>query len=202
MKFSTATIIMFIGISLNAQDYAEINDAFKESYTYETNGEYSRAVEQMKMVYQEDNYAINLRLGWLNYLNGQFTESIAFYQKAIGLKPYAIEPRFGIVYPASALGNWNQVKEQYTKILEVDPQNSTANYRMSSIHYGNEDYQEALKYIEKVINLYPFDYDSMILYGWVNLKLGKYREAEVAFKQALNYKPGDESALEGLSAIK
>jgi tetratricopeptide (TPR) repeat protein len=73
---------------------------------------------------------------------------------------------------------------------------------MGSIYYGRKDYAKSEKYLEKVINLYPFDYDSMILYAWTNFKLGKLREAQVMFNKVLLNKPKDISATEGLSLIK
>ena len=53
---------------------------------------------------------------------GQFSESLGYYNKAIDLMPYAIEPRLGVVLPASSLGNWDMVIGQYMKILSIDPQ--------------------------------------------------------------------------------
>ena len=197
-------VFLFLSTSLivSSQSFDEIKEAFSESYKYETEGKYTDAIEELKKVHQEDNYPINLRLGWLNYSNGNFTEAISYYNKAIRLKPYSIEPRFGLVYPASAVGNWNQVKEQYVKILEIDPNNTVANYRMGMIFYGNEDFETAFVYFQKVVNLYPFDYDSLLMYAWTNFKLGKLREAEVLFKQVLLYDTTNESAMEGLSLIK
>ncbi len=183
-------------------NYTPLQEAFSRSQEFEGRGNFTDAISSMKSIYQEDSYEINLRLGWVTYLNGSFTESAAYYQKAVKLKPYAIEPKFGYVYPASALGNWDQVISQYNDILTIDPQNTLANYRMGSIYYGRKDYTKAEKYLEKVINLYPFDYDSMILFAWVNYKLGKLREAQVMFNKVLLHKPKDTSALEGLSLIK
>jgi tetratricopeptide (TPR) repeat protein len=73
---------------------------------------------------------------------------------------------------------------------------------MGSIYYGRKDFVKAEKYLEKVVNLYPFDYDSMVLYAWTNLKLGKTREAQVLFNKVLLIRPKDVSALEGLALIK
>lgn len=187
---------------LNAQDYQALQDAFSRSHAYEAKANFTDAVSSLKKVYLEDSYEINLRLGWLTYQAGLFTESSAYYQKAINLRPYAIEAKFGYVYPASALGNWDQVIAQYNEILRIDPQNTFANYRLGSIYYGRRDYVKAEKFLEKVINLYPFDYDSMVLYAWTCLKLGKFREAQVMFNKVLLNKPRDPSALEGLSLIK
>jgi tetratricopeptide (TPR) repeat protein len=201
-KVILAAVILAFPVLSIAQDFNVKASAFKESYELEEKGDYSTAVNTLKKVYQQDDYPLNLRLGWLSYLNGSFIESTAYYNKAIQLKPYAIEPRLGLAYPASAMGNWTQVKDQYYKILEIDPQNTLVNYRLGMIAYSNENYPEALKYFEKVVNLYPFDYDSLIMFAWTSLRLGKLREAEVLFKQVLLLNPGDESATEGLKSIQ
>lgn len=196
-------MLLAVTTSITAQSgYAVLHEAFAKSQTYEAQGSYNEAINALKVVYQEDSYEINLRLGWLTYLNGSFTESSAYYMKAMKLKPYAIEPRLGYVYPLSALGKWELVINTYLEILSVDPQHSLVNYRLASVYYGRKDYKQAEKYLEKVVNLYPFDYDSMVLFAWTNYRLGKLREAQVLFNKVLLNKPKDSSALEGLSLIK
>ena len=90
----------------------------------------------------------------------------------------------------------------YKKILEIDPQNSLANYKLGYIYYDKKDFQTAFKYFEKVVNLYPFDYDGLIMFAWTNLQLGKSREAKILFKKVLLLSPGDQSATTGLELIK
>jgi tetratricopeptide (TPR) repeat protein len=187
---------------LLAQDRTSLEEAFKTSYTNESNAEYAKAAEVLKKVYDESSYELNLRLGWLDYQAGLFTESIAFYNKSILLMPMSIEARLGFVLPAAALGNWNQVISRYNEILKIDPNHYTVNYRMGLIYYGRKDYQTAYKYFEKIANLYPFDYDALHMFGWTNYRLGKLREAKVLFGKALLNKPGDASAREGYDLIK
>ena len=187
---------------LLAQEKAPMEEAFKTSYILESNADYSKAAEVLKKVYDESSYEQNLRLGWLNYQAGLFTESIAFYNKSIQLMPMSIEARLGFVLPAAALGNWNQVVTRYNEVLKIDPNHYTVNYRMGLIYYGRLDYQTAYKYFEKIANLYPFDYDALLMFGWTNFKLGKLREAKVLFGKALLNKPGDASAREGYDLIK
>ncbi len=175
---------------------------FQQSYLDEASGDYQKAIADLKQVYDEKSYEINLRLGWLSYQLGLFTESQAYYNKAISLMPYAVEPRFGLVYPASAMGNWSVVIAQYEKILEICPNNSVALHRLGLIYYGREDYNRAHQYFEKVVNLYPFDYDGLIMLAWTKLKLNRTNEARVLFEKALMNTPGGSSALEGLEEIK
>lgn len=195
-------VLTLISVNLVAQDFAKLTVAFSESYAKEKEGKYADAVKPLKAMYDEKSYEINLRLGWLTYMQGQFSESVGYYSKAIELMPYAIEPRLGIVLPASAMGNWSLVVEQYNKILSVDPNNTLVLYRMGLISYENKDYKKAYTYFEKVVNLYPFDYHSLLMLGWTNYQLGKTKEAKVLFQKALLYDPTSASAKEGLGLIK
>ena len=195
-------ILASISFRANAQVFESTSEAFTRCYSYEKEGKYDEAAVELKKVYDEHSYEINLRLGWLYYKTGSYIESMDHYKKAIILKPYAAEPRFGYIYPASEAGNWSQVEEQYRQILAVDPMNTVANYWLGMIFYNREEYETALKYFEKVVNLYPFDYDSTIMFAWTNFKMGNLREAKILFQQALLISPGDESATEGLALIQ
>lgn len=201
-KIGVLLVVVLFALNIaNAQTSAVI-EAFETSYTQESNGEYAKAIQTLKQVYNESSYPLNLRLGWLTYSAGLFTESMAYYNKAINTMPYSIEGRLGIVYPASAVGKWELVIRNYKKILEIDQKNYTANYKLASIYYGRKEYSAATKYLETIVNLYPFDYSSTILYAWNQLKLSKTREANLLFDKALMLSPNDASALEGLSLIK
>jgi tetratricopeptide (TPR) repeat protein len=194
--------LALVAFTSKAQDMTLLSKVFDSSYYYESKGVYSRAIDAIKKYYDPNSYEINVRLGWLSYEAGKHLESMEYYQKAILLEPYAIEPRLGFVNPASTIGNWNQVLEQYNKILEVDPMNSYVNYKVGLIYYYREQYDSALPYFEKIVNLYPFDYDGTIMYAWTSYKLGKLREARVLFQKALLIQPGDASATEGLGLIQ
>ncbi len=194
--------LMLLAGPLFSQNFAVLQEAFAKSYVLEAGKKYTEAAAVIRKVYREDSYESNIRLGWLLYEAGQYTESAGFYLRAVKQKPYAIEAKFGYVHPLGALGNWDQVIRQYNDILAITPQNNFANYYLGKIYYVRKDYLKSLKYVEKVVNLYPFDYDGLILYAWIHLRMGKMREAQVLFHKALMNRPKDPSALEGLSLIK
>lgn len=187
---------------LMAQNTASTQATFVKSYESEKSGNYVAAINTMKTIYKADSYIVNIRLGWLCYLAKQNGESIKYYEKAIALKPYAIEARFGCIKPLSALENWEKVKTHYLEILKIDPQNTLANYWLGVIYYNRKDYLSATKLFEKVVNLYPLDYDSVIMLAWSKLNTGKPADAKVLFNHALILRPDDSSALSGLKLIK
>lgn len=198
--FLSIVTLLFIHSSAIAQD--QLIDAFRDSYTAENEGNYSQAIETLEQVYDPASYELNLRLGWLTYQRGHMDDSINYYQRAVDLKPYAVEPKIGLAYPYSAMGMWNEIISLYENILQTDPQNSLVNYRIGLIYYNRGQYERADPYIEKVVNLYPFDYDSLLLFGWNKLMLQRTREAKVLFQKVLLANPGDESALSGLALIQ
>lgn len=204
-KLSVIALLFSLTLPLSVRGQSDFNatrDAFQTSYIQEATGEYIAAINSLKSVYDEKSYEINLRLGWLTYLSGGFTESKAYYMRAIALMPYAVEPRLGFVYPAAAMGNWTEVIAQYEKILEITPNYSIVLHRLGLIYYGRNEFEKALKYFEKVVNLFPFDYDGLTMLAWTHFRLNNTREARVLFQKALLNTPGGSSALEGLQLIK
>ncbi len=199
------TILLVLATLLISPAFAQDNSlqsAFEKSYALEKTAHYSEAALAILQVYNEKSYETNLRLGYLKYMAGAYNEAINYYKKAILIMPYAIEPRLGYVYPAAALNKWDDVVEQYNNILKIDPKNSTVNYKLGVIYYNRKNYTKAHVLFEKVVNLYPFDYDGLLMYAWTNYRIGKTAQAKLLFKKVLLLSPYDKSALDGLALIK
>jgi tetratricopeptide (TPR) repeat protein len=188
--------------SASAQNDPKTQAAFAESSKAETAENYSFGISSLKAVYRADDYPINVRLGWLHLLSKQYTESVSYYDRAIKLKPYAIEARFGMIKALNYLESWDRVKEQYEAILKIDPQNTTSLYWLGVLEYNRKDYDNAAKNFEKIVNLYPMDYGSVVMLGWTRLYQGKKSDARVLFNHALLLSPNDASANSGLNLLK
>jgi len=200
MKFILSLFLIGINSWTHAQtDFSTVQKAFSESYELEAKGDFKAASDVLKTVYSEGRYEQNLRLGWLNYMAGHFNESLAFYQRSMELMPYADEPKFGYIFPLSALGRWDEVISTYESILENSHHNTKAMYNLGTIYYNRKQYDKALEYFKNITDLYPFDYDGLHMYAWSNLQLGKKKEAKLLFEKALLNRPDDVSASEGLS---
>lgn len=201
-KILVLIIILGVGAAIRGQSNQQMIDAFSKSYIKETAGDFKGGVDELRTVYNKDNYEVNLRLGWLSYLAGMLDESQSYYQRAISLMPMAIEPKLGLIYPVSSMGNWTRVIGIYEDILKIDPMNSLANFRLGLVYYGRNEFVKAKPLFRKVVELYPFDYEGVHMLAWTNLKLGNTRDAKILFEKALLYKPTDKSSMEGLSLIK
>jgi tetratricopeptide (TPR) repeat protein len=200
--YFTVILLALSAVNVHSQTDAKIQAAFADSYKSELSGNYVQSVSEIRAVYQAGNYSINARLGWLLFLAKQYTESVNYYDKAIKLKPYAIEVKFGMIKALNALESWDKVKEQYEAILKIDTQNTTSLYWLGVLLYNRKDYENAAKNFEKIVNLYPMDYGSVIMLAWTRLYQGKSADARVLFNQALLLSPNDSSALSGLNQLK
>jgi tetratricopeptide (TPR) repeat protein len=198
LTFSAAVLTCTATASAWAQ--ADQAAAFATSYAAEAKADYADAIAPLKSIYT-GTYEQNLRLGWLFFLAKNYTSAAAYYQKAAEQRPYALEPKFGLIKPYNALGQIEKMLALYTDILRIDPQNTQANYWTGVIHSNRKAYDKAARYFERVVNLYPFDYDSNISLAWAYLNLGKKAEARALYTKALLIRPGDAAATAGLKRL-
>lgn len=176
-------------------------NAFSKSIGLSSKSDYIGAINALKDVYDKSSYYINLRLGWLYYLTGTHNESVTYYQIACSLKPKAVEPKLGIAFPFEAMGNKNDLKAQYEAILTIDPYNTFVRYKLGLLYYEKKDYEPALQNFESVVNLYPFDYDGLLMYAWSSFQVGKVAESKALFGKVLCLSPKDPSAKRGLTIV-
>ena len=208
MKKSVLIFVILISqLSISAQNNS-IDDkllAFKDSYQQESIGKYAESILTLMKIYDKykDDYIINLRLGWLNYLNKDYDSSIKYYKNAIRIKSNrSIESFIGLTLPLSAKSDWDGVKDIYNKILELDENNYTANLRLGQIYLNKKDYLNAKVYLSKVHEFYPGDYESNLSLGWALYYLGDKSSARELFINVLTLSPGNQSALEGLKLVE
>ena len=201
MKKILIAILLIASFTSNAQNIKEIQKAFEKSYSYEAENELDEAIDELKNIYSDESYEINLRLGWLYYNKGKLIDSEKYYTIAIDILPYSEEAKFGLILPKVANAKWEEVKNIYKQILTISPNNTVANYKLGYIYYNQGYFGYAKFYFEKVINLYPFDYDALLMYAWSNLQLGMFKESRILFNKVLMLSPNDKSAIEGLAII-
>ncbi len=203
-KSFIAVVIFFFfyttkGIS---QTPEQLQTAFKTSYTFEKSKEYAKAITEILDVYDEKSYVVNLRLGWLYYVYKSYAQSSTYYGKAFKIMPYSVEALLGYSKAQYYYGNWENAITGFTSILKIDEKNYISNYWLGVIYYKKTDYKTAYFYLETAANMYPFDYDITLLFAWTHFQLGLLPQAKILFNKVLLIKPGDISAIEGLSLIK
>ena len=174
------------------------------SYSLEKKGRYKRALALIEKNAKNDvrNYFLQLRTGWLAYLSGQMGKSQRYYQKAVVLKPDAIEPRMGQLLPLIALGKYKQAQSVARTVLRKDQKNYTARSRMAYALFLAGRYKQAQRYYKSLVKDYPSDGQMLIGLGWAQLRQGKKRDALKTFLRAKKILPANRRVSEGIKYAK
>ena len=92
-------------------------------------------------------------------------------------------------------------KKFFSVEVKIDNNNTEASYQIASLYYNRKEFRNALKYLEKIIKLYPNNHRIVLLMAWSQLQLSRFGDAKLNFEKVLILNPSDESAQEGLSII-
>ena len=199
IKIIICTLLLYISVNSNAQETKVMQEAFAKSFLAEDKADYTTALQAIQAIYSDKSYLVNLRIGWLSYLNKDYANSVTYYKKAIALMPTATEPLWGLCNPLVAQEKWVELENNYKLIIRFDPKNSLVNYRLGMIYFYRKNYVDALKYFDVTLTLFPLDYDAITMSAWTNYYLGKKEEAKVLFNRVLLMYQQDASAIEGLA---
>jgi tetratricopeptide (TPR) repeat protein len=204
-------IILILPVALNAEPAkigeSEIRECYYKSYRYEKARNYPDAIKSLLLVQQSypNGYTVNLRLGWLNYLQGNFTGSEANYRTAIKLAPASIEPKLGMLLPLQAQGRYLQMESLARQVLEKDAFNFYGCLRLSTSLRMQKKYELAMEVLSRVRSMYPADPQ---LFGEESkLLLAQGKQAPISplapFTESLKYqwKQQYKTAIEKLAGI-
>ncbi|MFK5976632.1 MAG: hypothetical protein QM493_09010 [Sulfurovum sp.] len=153
-------LLLLISLSLTqAIDSIEIKDRYNKSYNYEKMAQFSEAIKVVVPIYNKypKGYMINLRLGWLFYLNNKTLNSTKYYKQASLITPSAIAPKLGLIKIYLNQANFTEAELLTYNILKLDYYNYYGNYYTIIALIGEKKYDIAIEIIQKMLALYPVD---------------------------------------------
>ncbi len=153
-------LILLLSISfLQAMKSNQIKDRYNKSYNYEKMAQYSEAIKVVVPIYHQypKGYMINLRLGWLFYLNNKIQDSTKYYKQASLITPSAIAPKLGLIQIHLNQSHFSEAELLTYNILKLDYYNYYGNYYTIIALIGEKKYNIAIDIIQKMLALYPVD---------------------------------------------
>ena len=135
----------------------DVNTTYLKSYNYEKICACSDAIKVLIPLYKKypNGYIVNLRLGWLFFLNKKYKNAILHYKKALITKPYSMEANIGLIKSYLASEDYNSAIRIGNMILKTDYYNFYGNYYLILALKLKKNYTEAKKIINKMLALYP-----------------------------------------------
>ena len=204
-KYILTVLIISISVFLIAEmSYKDIQNAYKKSYDYEIMQKYDKAIKALSDVYKaySDSYTLNYRLGWLYYLNKNYTNAYNHLAKALVVFPSSIEVLNTIDLIYAATMEWEKLEANALKIIQIDYYNDYANYWYSYALKKQGKLDLAIKVDYKMLALFPSSV-SFLTELAENLYLsGNIKEAEAKFKDVLILDTMNETAKYYLKQIE
>ena len=148
---------------------------------------------------REDDYAEAYNeMGYAYDMLGQNEEAIDNYLKAFNLNSqneiYAANIA-SLYFNGKGLVNLDKSLAYYQKSLTIRDKNELSNYRVGWILNEKEKYEDALKYLQRAVEIYPEFTAAWIDLGWANLQLKNYKVAENNLQKALKFDKSSDLAV-------
>ncbi len=191
MKKIILLISLFVGLFA-----IDINKIYYKSYNYEKMGDYKDAIKVLIPLYNKypNAYTVNLRLGWLFYLNKNYKNSIFHYQKASMSIPSSLEVKLGMMRVYYVMGDYSNALKIGNVILKSDYYNYYGNYYEVLSLVALKNYKVAEILVNKMLSIYPTSVSFLVELGKI-YKLTK-RDASEIFKNVLILDPNNVVAKE------
>ncbi len=108
------------------------------------------------------------------------------YQTAFGIADHMNFIAIDIARIEAALGNYDTALEMLEAVVEVNPQNTRALFRLGEIYNGQfGDPSQALVYLQDCVDFAPANINCHYLLGRVRFRLELYQDAADSFEQVI-----------------
>ena len=175
-------ILLFTTYSLfGSSEFKEVKKQYFKSYDYEQMGKYSEAIKVLSPLYKKypKGYTLNLRFGWLFYLDKKYNDAQTYYKKASLANSYALDPRLGLIRIYLVREDYAKAELVAYELLKIDYYNYYANLYVAKALIAQKKYTVATDIIHKMLALYPTDI------GYLELLAVVYKETESKYLSKL-----------------
>lgn len=191
-------IFAFLFIQLPDQDLSHkvIRDAYYKSYNYEKLQDYENAIKALNVVYTHypNGYTVNLRMGWLYYLNKNYANALRHYQNAIKTAPASLEAKNGYLLPLLAQQKFDEVEQTAYQIIAIDHYNYYGNLRLAYALRMTNKLEQAEIINTKMLTAYPTDVSFLSELALVKIAQGDKEAADKLFKDIIILDPENVTA--------
>jgi TolB-like protein len=116
-----------------------------------------------------------------NYINGNMTEAIQMYKKALAIDPNLIGVKYNLGLANKVQGNPDQAIMQFLDVLSVKPNDKWSLIMTGNAYKMKGDHQNAILYYQRVLDVFPDDVTAHGELGVLYRRLGDREKANAHF---------------------
>lgn len=178
------------------QTVQAVEQPWQKSYDQEAKGNYAQATAPLLALMEQgqtDEFLL-IRLGWLNYLQGNYNDAKGYYGQALSQNRYSIDARLGIFNPLAAQKRWREADKYIDEALALSPKSLQANLNKMQIEAQQKDWFSLARRAQQLTRYYPTNVDVLVYLARANSWLGNTDEANLAYRQVLKLLPSNVEA--------
>ena len=191
------TLLLLLSLSFANIAYTETDIAFKklsvwsQSYIFESNYKYQQAAELIvPLINNKETLELaNLRLGWLNYLQGKYNKSIEYYTNALDYNSKSIDANLGLTLPLLAQKRYKSAIKYTQQALNLSPHNYSVSAKMMYIYYLQGKWGSLNKFARNISNYYPNLVEPLVYIARANFFSGEKAIAKKYYQKVLILMP-------------
>ncbi len=146
------------------------------------------AIKQL-LAADPNNAAANIILGDQQQIKKKYKLALNNYRRALISEPDNHDALYGYGKMCWYTGDMKSAKETFNKMYQMDKNDTVALSYLGKLSAEDENYKNAIDYIEKAIKLEPNTYDFFLDYGSYLRNVGRYADAEKAWSKAIQIDP-------------
>ena len=133
-----------------------------------------------------DSAALLRLAGGVFFLDGNYMNAAIAFKKADKIEPLDPPNRFTLAMAFIALGRRDWARIELNRLIEADPKASIYLYWLARLDYDDQKFAAAVEKLERVIAMTPEFMRAHDNLGLCLEALGRYDEAEAAYKKAVD----------------
>ncbi len=205
-------LALYISVSLSCRAQSETGTnsstssadptraAYQSAYRLEKQIKYDDAIKALKAV--ANSYTLDMRLGWLYYLNRDYISSQTHYQNAIKNSPNSLEAKLGCLLTLLAEKRYAEAETTARQVMHVDSNNYYANLRLSYALRYQLKFEQADEIASHMSNLYPTDAYFLSELALAKIGLKQQAAAKKIFNEIRLQEPDNTQPKEEMSYLK
>ena len=185
------------------QDETIAKGYFLKGMCYKESGDTSRAISSFQTATEQDNqyYDAFVEAGLL-FAAKKSPLSVEYFNNALKINPKSTEVVYMIAKFYQDAGKMKQAIDAYNKLLEMDKNYKEAYYNLGAIEYAKSKNPEKAKgFFTSAINADPQYAEAYFARGVCYEDMKEIDDAIADYKQAVQYKPNYEPAIENLNRL-
>lgn len=176
-------------------------EPYVQASKLEGEAKYQAAAQLLENAWPDppNDYFYALRLGWLQYLAGDYERSRQWYEAAVSKAPEAIEPLLGLLYPLLAAEKYAEAEGIARCVLAVDPLNYTASLKRAYALRMQGRFATAEEVSAQLLTRYPSDVSLLLEQALAVHAQGRIEAARALYQRVAMLQPDNPSALAALA---